>query len=96
MNALLLENVAADVEEIEVATVELAQATSFLGSPSVRVNGKDVEADADKHDGYGLMCRTYYANGHTEGAPSVELIRAAIRSAGITGTKSASSRSAER
>ena len=79
MSALSLENAIADIAEVEVATVELAQETRFLGSPSVRVNGKDVENDANEHRGYGLMCRTYYANGQLEGSPSMELIRAAIR-----------------
>ena len=80
IEALRLENVTADVEGIDVETVERAQEMRFLGSPSVRVNGRDVEAD-DNNESCGLMCRTYRANGKIEGAPTVELIRAAIRSA---------------
>jgi hypothetical protein len=79
--ALRLENVTAEVEDIDVATIERAQEARFLGSPSVRVNGVDVEPSADEARGYGLMCRTYHAHGKIEGAPAVEVIRAAIQSA---------------
>lgn len=81
MRALALEGAIADVEAVEVATPELAEQTRFLGSPSVRVNGKDVETGAEKRGNYGLMCRAYHTNSAIEGAPSTDLIRAAIRSA---------------
>lgn len=79
VDALALESAIAAIEDIEVATVERARATRFLGSPSVRINGKDVEPGADEQARYGLMCRTYHAGDRVDGAPSVELIRAAIR-----------------
>lgn len=80
IEALRLEHTTAVVKAIGVETVERAQQMRFLGSPSVRVNGRDVEAD-DSNESYGLMCRTYHANAQLEGAPAVNLIRAAIRSA---------------
>lgn len=80
--ALRLEDVSADVEAIDVATIARAQETRFLGSPSVRVNGTDVESSAGSDRPYGLICRTYRRDGQIEGAPSVLLIRAAIKSAG--------------
>ena len=47
-------DLAAEVSEIMVDTVEKARKLRFLGSPSIRVNGHDIEAGAgDSHD-YGL------------------------------------------
>jgi hypothetical protein len=77
--ALQLESAEARVREIEVNSVELARTERFLGSPSVRVDGRDVEPGADARRNYGLMCRTYRANDVVSAAPSLAAIRKAIR-----------------
>jgi hypothetical protein len=59
----------------EVDDFEAAQAFRFLGSPTVRIDGLDIEPTARSRKDYGLMCRTYYGNG---GIPSEALIRSAI------------------
>jgi hypothetical protein len=66
----------ADVREVLVPDVETAQHVGFLGSPTVRVNGIDIEPAAIDRKDFGLMCRRY-----TGGVPSHELIRSTIRSA---------------
>ncbi len=76
--ALVVEALHANVVEVLVEIPEVAQALRFLGSPSVRVNGRDVEPGADGRSAYGLMCRTYPAGDGREGAPSLTLIRSAI------------------
>jgi arsenate reductase len=49
------------IERVEVDTPEKAAATGFLGSPSIRVNGVDLEG---KHTAAGaLCCRTYEGGG---------------------------------
>lgn len=64
----------ADVRAVLVPDMDTAQSVNFLGSPTVRVNGVDIEpASVDSRD-FGLMCRRY-----TGGVPSRELIQAAIR-----------------
>jgi hypothetical protein len=75
--ALEAESASASVNQIEVDTPEMALSQHFLGSPTVRINGGDVEDGAETRQRYGLMCRTY-KNG-TAGAPCVEMIRDAIR-----------------
>lgn len=70
------EGCSADVREVLVRDVDTAQRVNFLGSPTVRVNGVDIEPGAKDRKDFGLMCRRY-----TGGAPSEELIRAAVRSA---------------
>ena len=45
----------ADVSEIMVKTLEQARALKFLGSPSIRVNGNDIEPGAADRKDYGLQ-----------------------------------------
>jgi hypothetical protein len=74
-------HVSADVTEVEVDDSTLALALRFLGSPSVRINGVDVEPAARSAEQFGLMCRTYQTPHGSEGAPPLEMIRAALRDA---------------
>ena len=82
LDVLKEEQVSAQVAEVNVADLEAAEATAFLGSPSIRVEGLDVEPAARAVRDYGISCRTYVTNGRVEGLPSRELIRRAIREVG--------------
>jgi hypothetical protein len=42
-----------------VETTQEAERERFLGSPTVRVDGHDVEPGADARSDYGLKCRIY-------------------------------------
>ncbi len=53
----------ADVREIEVRTPEDAERLRFLGSPSVRVDGQDIEPGAESRNEYALSCRIYGDSG---------------------------------
>jgi len=75
------DGVSAEVLEVNVSDPSIAQEVGFLGSPSVRVNGLDVEPEARTAREYGLMCRTYSVDGRREGLPSREMLRQAIREA---------------
>jgi mercuric ion transport protein len=67
-----------EIREIEVDSQDKAEATAFLGSPSVRINGVDIEPSARGVKAFGLTCRTYIDDGTRTGLPSRELISAAI------------------
>ena len=82
------EGTSAEVLEVNVSDTSIAQKVGFLGSPSVRVNGLDVEAEAREAREYGMMCRTYPVNGRREGLPSPEILRQAIREANSGGSNS--------
>ena len=69
----------ADVKHVQVLDAATAMTMRFLGSPSIRIDGLDVERPARSGDGLGLCCRTYPGANGREGAPTVELIREAIR-----------------
>ena len=77
-DALQSENETADVREIEVRTQGEAESVGFLGSPSVRINGLDIEPEARSLKSYGLSCRTYLDGATRSGVPSSELIRLAV------------------
>ena len=84
------EGISATVSEINVADASIAKEVGFLGSPSIRVNGLDVEPEARSAREYGMMCRTYAVNGRREELPSREMLRQAIRQA-QSGTSGAGS-----
>src|SRR5713101_218239 len=69
------------VEEINVTSPEQAQALAFLGSPTIKINGVDVEPAARASQAYAMACRTYRNAGKQEGQPDEQMIRAALREA---------------
>lgn len=75
------EGVSAEVLEVNVSDASIAQKVGFLGSPTVRLNGQDVEPEARAAREYGMMCRTYSADGRRDGLPSREMLCQAIREA---------------
>lgn len=75
------EGITARVSELNVRDEAAADALGFLGSPSIRINGLDVEPAARSSREYGVMCRTYVVEGRRAGLPSHETIRQAIREA---------------
>jgi len=73
------EGLSAEVLEVNVSEPAIAQKVGFLGSPSIRVNGLDVEPEARRKRACGMVCRTYAVNGQREGLPSREMLRQAMR-----------------
>ncbi len=63
------------ISEITVRDEKAADELRFLGSPTVRIDGVDVEPRARQRTSFGIMCRTYEGSG---GVPSEDLIRSAI------------------
>ena len=78
---LKMEDVSADLVETEVNDSESAAQAGFLGSPSIRVDGLDVEPAARDAHSFGMTCRTYINDGQRSGVPPHEWIRAALREA---------------
>jgi hypothetical protein len=78
LEALRQEGAPADVVEVEVKDAATA---GFLGSPTIRVDGWDVEPAARSAQACGLACRTYINDGNRAGVPPIEWIRAAVREA---------------
>lgn len=67
-----------DVRVIEVTDQEEAERRRFFGSPTVRVDGRDIEAGGDERTDYVFGCRVYRTGNDASGVPDAELIRAAL------------------
>jgi hypothetical protein len=67
------------VTEIPVASAEQAKTLGFPGSPTIRVNGADVEPEVEGLSEFSYSCRTYTDQGKLSGVPSQDLIRRAIQ-----------------
>ena len=72
------EGIEQPVELRAIETLGEAERQRFLGSPTIRIDGEDVEADADGRSDFGLKCRLYRSPEGTAGQPAEELIRAAV------------------
>lgn len=66
------------IHEVEISSQAEAEAIRFMGSPSIRINGSDIESWARTAKSFGLSCRTYTNGSQHGGVPSRELIRRAI------------------
>ncbi len=62
----------------EIATQHDAERERFLGSPTLRVNGHDVEPAAAERTDYGLKCRIYRTPEGLTGLPADRWILAAL------------------
>lgn len=72
-------DVLVDLLVLRVESDEQATRLRFLGSPTVRVDGIDVEPAARERDGFGLQCRVYSVAGRYQGTPPVDWISRALR-----------------
>ena len=77
--AVEAESTRAAVRLVHVESEEDARSLRFLGSPSVRVDGVDVDPTAKRRDDYGIQCRLYTVRGRLQGAPPTDWIVSALR-----------------
>ena len=74
------EGIGADVEIVRVETAEDAESFKFIGSPTIIVNGQDIDPPANPQ--YALACRAYrLEDGRISPLPSEAMIRRALREA---------------
>ena len=71
----------AEVELRRVETNAEAEAERFLGSPTVRVDGRDIDPEADRRRDFGIKCRLYETDDGLAPQPPDLLIVAALRAA---------------
>jgi hypothetical protein len=77
---LAKEEVAAEIDEVLVVNGEMAHKFGFLGSPTVRINGRDVVGESQNDQNVGLACRLYEGSRQV-GLPPSDLVRQAVRQA---------------
>ena len=73
------EGIPGEVEVVKVQTEEQARELRFIGSPTIRVDGQDIDPPSDAR--YALTCRAYrFEDGRISPLPSKDMIRRALRS----------------
>ncbi len=73
----------APVQQRRVQSDEEAQHERFLGSPTLRVDGVDVDPGAGEQTDFGLRCRLYPTADGLRGAPPDEWVLAALQRARV-------------
>jgi hypothetical protein len=71
----------AEIEVIHVIDNEDAVTKRFLGSPSIRINGKDLEVEENELTQYSMRCRVYRHGESQSGVPSKDLLKSTISAA---------------
>jgi hypothetical protein len=73
------EGIPGEVEVVKVETEVRARELRFVGSPTIRVDGQDIDPPSDSR--YALTCRAYrLADDRISPLPSKDMIRRAFRS----------------
>src|SRR3972149_1921087 len=73
------EDIDAEISLILIETAEDARQLHFTGSPTVRINGADIETNIVDIKNYGLRRRLYNIDGKESGHPSKDMIKDAIK-----------------
>src|SRR5512137_2874889 len=75
------QGVQAEIEIVKIETDEQAQSRRFVGSPTILIDGRDIDPlPADIQ--YALTCRAYQLeDGRISPLPSADMIRRALRRA---------------
>ncbi len=73
------EAVDAEISMFSIETSEDAGRLQFTGSPTVRINGRDIDSNMKAIKDYGLRSRHYFINGKKSYYLSKSMIRDAIK-----------------
>ena len=77
-DALALEGIDAPIEVIRIDTQQQAERYRFVGSPTIRIDGREVQPQP--HLPYRLTCRAFlHEDGRLSPLPSLATLRAALR-----------------
>jgi hypothetical protein len=66
-----------EIHEVAVRNSSAAREFRFRGSPTIRINGRDVAGESPEQESYALACRIY-PGAKEAGVPPVEMIRRAV------------------
>lgn len=78
-DVLAAQGVSAEVNEVLVPDEQTARELKFVGSPTVRIDGRDV-AEPSPTEAFALSCRLYHGSFRI-GLPPIELVRRAVAEA---------------
>ncbi len=75
------EGLEADIELVMVNSDEEVRRLQFPGSPTIRVDGRDLFPAGERED-WGLGCRVYATPEGLKGSPTAEMLRKALTKKG--------------
>lgn len=78
---LAAEGVATEIHEVLVRDERMAGELKFLGSPTIRINGRDVAGESQTPKNFALSCRLYSGSKQI-GLPPTEMVYRAVLEAG--------------
>ncbi len=76
------EGIDVEINEIQVTSEEEAKRYKFFGSPTIHIDGEDLESEEERQTGHGHVldsCRIYNYKGQLYMIPHKEAIRLALR-----------------
>jgi hypothetical protein len=74
---LAAQGVVTEIHEVLVRDEGMANELRFLGSPTIRIDGRDVAGEAQTPQSFALSCRLY-AGSKRIGLPPAELVHQAV------------------
>jgi Domain of unknown function (DUF2703) len=80
---LAADGVAAEIQEVAVTNMAMAKTLRFCGSPTIRINGRDIAGESEDVGNFAMSCRLY-PGAKQRGVPPMEMIRRAVRQAKAT------------
>jgi len=69
------------VKVVKIRNDREAIENKFLGSPTIRINGRDIEPGAQEKEDFSMRCRFYLEGGEVMKFPSKNMVRRAIENA---------------
>ncbi len=69
---------AVSVRLVPIETEQEAQTHRFVGSPTIRIDGVDVDPTTAQLTTFGLQCRLYQSDDRLDGLPPADWIRSAL------------------
>ena len=76
-DALAAEGVATDIREVLVRDERMAGELKFVGSPTIRINGRDIAEESQTGRSFALCCRLY-PGAKQIALPPAELVHRAV------------------
>lgn len=76
-DVLAAEGVSSDICEVLVQDERMARELRFVGSPTIRINGRDIAKESQMGNDFALCCRLYRGSKQI-GLPAAELVHRAV------------------
>ena len=81
-DVLSAEGVRTEIDEIAVMDAKAAEEYRFRGSPTIKINGRDIAGESHSPQSFALACRMY-PGAIEAGVPPLEMMQRAVREARV-------------